>query len=332
MTGTAGTTDNRTRGRSRTLTVEMGDLVIYVGLAALLLASAALEPKSMEPSRLIYTIGISLVLVFASVAEGLVMLLGSIDLAVGAVITLVNVVVAATMESSSVGAVVLGLAVGTGAGLTSGILVAYVRLPSIIVTLALASVWGGIALYVMPTPGGWMPAAAQQLIYGFWPLLIVVAFALALFWFSRIRLGRFTYAAGADVGAAFRAGIPVVRTRVIVFGLAGFLLGIAGICYSALTGGGDPLAGKSYTLPAITAAVLGGIAFTGGKGTLWGAIVGALALTQITHLVFFSNVPAFYQGIVTGGLLILSVGISRATSERVIVIGLRPMTIAITRT
>ncbi|MGA2513587.1 MAG: ABC transporter permease [Candidatus Limnocylindrales bacterium] len=331
MTEAANATNERALPASRALIIELGDVAIYVGLFLLIAASTAFEPTTLQPSRLLYTVAISLVLIFAAVAEGLVMLLGSIDLAVGAVITLVNVVVASIVSTNPALGIALAIAVGCGAGVVAGLLVAYVRLPSIVVTLALASVWGGIALYVMPTPGGSVPALLQQLIYGPWPIVIVIVLVAALYWFSRLRLGRFTYAAGADPAAAFRAGIPVERTRVVVFGIAGMLLGIAGILFSALTGGGDPLAANAYTLPAITAAVLGGIAFRGGKGTLWGAIAGAVALTQITHLVFFMGVPAFYQGIVNGALLVLSVGISRATSDRAIVIRVRPMRIAITR-
>lgn len=296
--------------------VELVDLVIWVILAALVVANLQLNPSFLELDNIYFTFGSALALVLAAMAAGLVMLIAEIDLAIGAVMTLANVCIAAWAPESLPLALLLGSAVGVACGLVAGGLVSFLRLPSIIVTLALATVWGGVALYVMEKPGGAAPTELVDMILGPVPLIACVAVGIAWSWFSRTKTGRRIYGLGSDELAAYLSGIPLHTTKLIVFGVAGLLLGWAGIALTAVTGGGDPLVGNPYTLQAITAAVLGGISFQGGRGTLWGAIAGALVLVLITSVVQLSGVSAFYQGVVNGGLLVASVALSRLTTGR----------------
>ncbi|MFT3864351.1 MAG: ABC transporter permease [Solirubrobacterales bacterium] len=296
--------------------LELVDTVIWLILAALVFANLRLNSSFLELSNVYFTFGSALALVLAAMAAGLVMLIAEIDLTIGSVMTLTNVCIARWASEDLGLALLLGSAVGVCCGLVVGGLVSFLRLPSIIVTLAMSTVWGGVALYVMPKPGGTAPVELGEMIIGPIPLIACVVLGIAWSWLGRSRAGRRIYGLGSDELAAYLSGIPLHRTKLFVFGLAGLLLGWAGIALTAVTGGGDPLVGSPYTLQAITAAVLGGISFAGGRGTLWGAIAGALVLVLITSVVQLSGVSAFYQGIVNGGLLVASVALSRFTTGR----------------
>jgi ribose transport system permease protein len=300
----------------RTLTLRFGDLTIYGVLVALLVVNTILEPTFIQPSNLYYVIGTAMPLIFASCAQGLIILISSIDLSVGSVVSLVNVIVVVMIGHGSATAIVLAIGAGMVMGLVAGMITTQLRLPAIIVTLALSSVWAGLALYVLPTPRGGLPSWFQSILAGSRPFWILLALVVAWLWFSRTRVGRHVYAVGANEPASFMGGIPIVRTRLTVFVIAGGLLALTALSMSATTGGGDPLSGAALTLQSIAAAVLGGISFKGGSGSLVGAIAGALVLALITNLVYYTGASAFYQGVVYGLLLIAALSLSRVTANR----------------
>lgn len=300
----------------RTVTLRFGDLTIYGVLVALLVVNTILEPTFIQPANLYYVIGTAMPLIFASAAQGLVILISSIDLAVGSVVSLVNVIVLVMIGHGSPIAILLAIGSGMAMGLAAGLITTQLRLPAIIVTLALSSVWAGLALYVLPTPRGGLPLWFQSVLAGSRPVWILLVLIAAWLWFSRTRVGRHMYAVGANEPASYMGGIPVVRTRLTIFVIAGALLALSALSMSATTGGGDPLSGAALTLQSIAAAVLGGIAFKGGSGSLLGAIAGALVLALITNLVYYTGASAFYQGVVYGLLLIVALSLSRLTANR----------------
>jgi ribose transport system permease protein len=296
--------------------IEFTDVLIWAILAILVVVNILMQPTFLTSDNLNFIFSTALVLIFAAVAASLVMLIAEIDLAIGAVLSLVNVIIAVVAPDNALLAIVLAIAVGVTCGLVAGSLVAFLRLPSIIVTLALSTVWGGVALYVLERPGGAVPQQFADFMLGDAPLIACIVLALLSSWFVRTGLGRRVYGLGSDELGAYLSGISLVKTKLAVFAIAGVLLGLAGIALSGVTGAGDPLSGQSYTLTAITAAVLGGVSFAGGRGTIWGAIAGALVLTLITNIVQLSGVSSFYQGIFNGGLLIASLALSRVATGR----------------
>jgi ribose transport system permease protein len=291
--------------------VEVSDLLGWAVLLVLVIANVWFQPTFLSPANLQFVFGSSLVLLFAAAAAGYLMLIAEIDLSIGAVLTLVNVLVATLTPTEPALAIALAVVVGIGCGLINGSLVTFIRLPSIIVTLAMSTVWGGIALFILPRPGGSVPAQFSAWMYGPVPMAVAGVLALATVWLSRTPAGRRIYGLGSDELGAFLSRISLPRTKLLVFGLAGLLLGLGGVALSGITSVGDPLSGQSYTLKAITAAVLGGISFAGGRGLIVGALAGALALTLITNVTQFAGVSSFYQGIVDGSLLIVSLALSR---------------------
>jgi ribose transport system permease protein len=297
-------------------TVRLGDLTIYAVLVLLLVVNTILEPNFIQPTNLYYVLGTAMPLIFASAAQGMVILISSIDLSTGSLVSLVNVILVVSIGHGSTVAILVAIASGVAMGLVAGLLTTQLRLPAIIVTLALSSIWAGLALYVLPTPRSGLPDWFQTLFLGSRPAWIVVALIAAWLWFSRTGWGRRVYAVGANEGASYMGGVPVVRTRLLVFGIAGLLLSLSAVSLSATTGGGDPLSGASLTLQSIAAAVLGGISFKGGSGSLVGAIAGAVVLALITNVVYYTGASAFYQGVVYGALLIVALSLSRFTGNR----------------
>lgn len=307
-------------GRPGGQSITLSSLTIYVVLVALLIVNTILEPSFIQPSNLFYVLGTAMPLIFASVAQGIVILTSSIDLATGSIVSLVNILVVVLIGHGSLFAIVMAVLAGVAMGLVAGLIITRLRLPAIIVTLALSYVWAGIALYVLPTPRGGLPDWFQTLLTGSRPLWIVIALILLWLWFSRTTQGKRIYAIGANESASYMSGIPILRTRLLVFGISGFLLALSALSLSATTGGGDPLSGSALTLQAIAAAILGGISFRGGSGSLIGAVAGAIVLALITNLVYYTGASAFYQGVVYGMLLILALSLARITGNRTVVL------------
>lgn len=310
-----------TAPRKAVRSIEVSDLLIWIILAVLVAVNLYFQPTFLELSNLQFVFSSSLVLLFAAAAAGYVMLIAEIDLSIGAVMTLVNVLIATLTPADPVLAIVLALVVGVACGLVSGSLVAFVRLPSIIVTLAMSTIWAGIALFIMSRPGGSVPSVFSAWMYSPLPMIATGVLAVASIWLARTAVGRRIYGLGSDELGAFLSRISLPGTKLLVFGISGLLLGLGGIALSGITSVGDPLSGQSYTLKAITAAVLGGISFAGGRGLIPGALAGALALTLITNVTQFAGVSSFYQGIVDGGLLILSLALSRVVTGKWIPLG-----------
>jgi ribose transport system permease protein len=181
------------------------------------------------------------------------------------------------------------LAITVGLSTVTGLIITASGVPDIIVTLAASFVLAGLALWVIGRPGGGTSTDFQEIIAGGlsnpWPSILWIIGALVLVWLPvrRSRLGLAIYAVGSNRKSAFLSGVPIARTRVIAYSIGGLLAGFAGLVITASTGGGEPRAtiGANATLNSVAAAVLGGVALTGGVGGLVGPVLAALCLTLI---------------------------------------------------
>jgi ribose transport system permease protein len=288
-------------------------------LAVLLIFTKIIQPKYGVTG--VQGLAISVLpLALAAVAQAIVVMSGGIDLSIGSIMALVNVVGAVLMAGQSeefgvvvvVGCLVLGLVLGA----VNGSLIVVTRVPDIVVTLAMSFVWAGCALIVLSTPGGasakwlmdlvsgslgnpWIPKAAVA-------LLLVVA----LVWLPvrRTRFGLSLYAIGSNRLAAFRSGVPVGRTRILAYVLMGFFAALAGLSVTASTGIGTPVPGP-YTLMSVAAVVLGGVSLAGGRGGVFGPIVAVVILqiirTDMTFLSFDPNLAVVVQGVILIGVVMV---------------------------
>jgi ribose transport system permease protein len=248
-------------------------------------------------------------------AQAIVMLTGGIDLSVGAMVGLGSVVAATTMAGS------LGIAGGTCAtlgmgalvGAAVGVIVAIGRYPAIIVTLATSFIIGGAALLILPRPGGFIPTALSEFLAGEHPTAVALLLLLVLGWklYQAMPLGMALIAVGDNPLGAYRSGVATRTARIFAYALSGFLQAGAGLYVAAQTGSGDPVIGQPFTLAAIAAAVLGGVSFLGGQGTLRGALAGSLLMSVLINVMFFLNLPPVAQYVVQGLIIVVTVALPR---------------------
>jgi ribose transport system permease protein len=261
----------------------------------------------------------ALPLAFAAVAQTCVVLGGGIDLSIGAMMAVANVLAARYMLSHDFQtAILISLAVlvgGTLAGALNGLIALRTKVPDIVVTLAMSFVWGGVALLILPKPGGGAPDKFGELASGslFTPwipngILLLVG-VVALVWIPlRFRgLGLALYAIGSDRTAAFRRGVRVGPTRVFSYALGGFFAACGGLALLMSTGIGSPLAGTIYTLSGVSAIVLGGVSLAGGRGGLTGPIVAAFVLTLVPADLILTGTDPNLGQVIQGVLLVLVV-------------------------
>ena len=256
-------------------------------------------------------------LALVSMAQAMLLLTGGISLAIGATVSL-GAVIAATTMSGPLG-VAGGLAVvalaGLGIGALSGFIVVRLYLPAIIVTLAGSFIIGGGALLILPRPGGAIPPWFSDLLAGNTPVAAILIVVVALLWklYLATPLGLSLYAAGENPVGAYRAGVPVDTARIAAYALSGLLSTGAGLFIAAQTGSGDPVIGNAYTLNSIAAAVLGGVGFLGGAGTMRGAIAGSLLLSVMINVMFFLGFPPVAQYVAQGLIIIGAVALPHFT-------------------
>jgi ribose transport system permease protein len=274
----------------------------------------------------------ALPLAFAAVAQACVVIGGGIDLSIGAMMAVANVVAARYMEHrdfrTAILLSVLVLAGGTLAGSLNGLIALRTKVPDIVVTLAMSFVWGGVALLILARPGGGAPdeflaLAAGNLFTPWVPnglLLLVVVVGLVWVPLKLGRLGLSLYAIGSDRTAAFRRGVKVGPTRVASYAMGGFFAACGGLALLMSTGIGSPLAGTIYTLSGISAIVLGGVSLAGGRGGVTGPIVAAFVLTLVpADLILTGTEPNLGQ-VIQGVLIVLVVmaaGLAPLLRERV---------------
>lgn len=327
--------------------------IAFAIMFALLAVTASLNERFFTPAVITSTSNQSMTLAFAGMAQTTVVITGGIDLSVGPVISMSNSLASAIFAEEEsllniIMVVVIVLAVATLAGFINGIIVVYGRLQPIIVTLATSSIYSGIALYLRPRPGGFVPASYGNLLtkrvgqllpstlFGdestglaaFFESLfdhipasvILLILVVVLVWipFRRSRLGLWVYAVGSNEGAAYMSGVNVKRTKIAAYMLGGFFAGVAGLFLTAQTRSGDATTGAVFTLQSIAVVVLGGTSLFGGSGGIAGTIAGAVALRLIPTILFFARVNPLQQPLWEGAVILLAVaaGASRIFTVR----------------
>ncbi len=257
------------------------------------------------------------VLPLALVALGqfFVVMTNGIDLSLGPVMSVAGSIAALTFSASVSGAVALALGAAALAGACNGLLVVRLRLPPILATLATMSIFQGVALVILSSPGGNVPpgltdALTNGLDRAPTPLLLLIAAAVVTSWIMSAPLGLWLRAIGGDEGATRSSGVPVQRVKFSAYVIAALLAGLGGIYLAVATGTGSPTIGDSFILLSIAAVVLGGVSITGGRGSTTGAVFGALTLTIIGRLLYFANLSSFYQSLINGLILIAVVGLA----------------------
>ena len=273
----------------------------------------------------------ALPLALAACAQSVVVISGGIDLSVGPMISVANVLAGSLMVHSSFGAAlfwsVLIIFIGALEGLANGLLVKISRIPDVVVTLTTGFILGGVALLIMERPGGGAPAAFLDLAAGTFYFdwipnaLIFLVIVVGAVWIPivRSRLGLLIYATGSDPVAAFRSGVNTDFARVMAYVISGVFSAIGGVALTKTTGIGAPLSGTIYTLSGLAAIVIGGVNLSGGKGGVAGPVIAAILLSLIPADLIFLNIDPNYGQVIQGTLIVIVVmagGFAASWQER----------------
>jgi ribose transport system permease protein len=311
----------RRRGGPRLLAVAMRHPTL-IGMPALLAAALGftklVHPDYGEFDVQSLALG-ALPLAMAAAAQTVAVLSGGIDLSIGSLMAVSNVLAASTMQhatfAQSLGLAALILAAGALQGALTGAVVVLSRIPDVVVTLTTGFIWGGVALLILEKPGGGAPAEFLDLAAGTtfasWlpNALILLVVAVALIWvpIRMSRLGLLIYAVGSDRIAAFRSGVRIETTRILAYVFSGLFSAVGGLCLTMTTGIGAPLAGTYYTLSGLAAIVIGGVSLTGGRGGMVGPVIAAFLLTLIPTDLIFLNIDPNYGQVIQGTLIVIVV-------------------------
>ncbi|AME24012.1 ABC transporter permease [Burkholderia sp. PAMC 26561] len=298
---------------------------IVVGLIVLCGFFWALSPNFMSVNNLLNVVMQVSIVAILGFGMTYVLLLGDIDLSVGATMALVGTVCAFALEHGASPFLAVLAAMGTGLvlGAINGSLSALLTIPSFIVTVATMGVFRGFAYL---TSNG-VPISIDNDAFAFLgngavlgiPLPIWILAVLLLlnhFVLSRTVFGRKAYLAGGNREAALYSGIDVNRLRIMIFMISGLLASIGGVLMTSRLYSAQPNAGIGYELDAIAAAVLGGTSLSGGYGTITGTLIGALIIGVINNGMNLLSVPYFYQLIVKGIVILVAVCIDVQTKKR----------------
>jgi ribose transport system permease protein len=286
-------------------------LLPALSLALVLGAIGWLNPRAISYMGFNLMLGLAVPIVLATVAQMFVIAGNDLDLAIGPFIGF-NACVAATWlhDEPWFGAAILVCAVFAYAAM--GALIHLRQLPSIVVTLGMSFVWQGLALLVLPQPGGSAPDWAMALVSIQTPLVpfpILASGAIALcawLFLERTSYGVILRGLGGNADALGRAGWSVLKARVALYGAAGICGVLAGLTLVGQTTSADATIGNGYTLLAIAGVILGGGEFTGGRISPVGAVIGALTLSlAASSLLTFMHVPPDWQSAANGAILII---------------------------
>jgi ribose transport system permease protein len=293
---------------------------VYVLLLLLIIAYIwALAPVAFTSFDLKTIVIGALPLAFAAMAQAVIVISGGIDLSLGVMVAVINVIAASLMENQSFATSLLiafGLMlVGVLLGTINGGLIVLTGVPDIVVTLAMSFVWGGVALLIMRTPGGGSPIEYQALGTGVFAIewipagAVIIALVLALVWLPiRWRRPGFAiYAVGSHRDRAYLSGVNVGRTRVLAYAIGGFFAAMGGLAATATTGIGTPYAGTFITLNSVAAIVLGGVSLAGGKGGVVGPVAAAFCLTLVPSIMVFQGIDPNYGQVIQGALIVVVV-------------------------
>jgi ribose transport system permease protein len=298
---------------------------IVCGLIVLCGLFALLSPNFLSLSNLLNIVLQVSIIAILGFGMTYVLLLGDIDLSVGAVMALVGTVAAFAMQHGvhPVLAVLAAMLAGLALGWVNGALSALLTIPSFIVTVATMGVFRGLAYITsagvpISIDDDRFAALGNGTFLGVAIPIWVLALLMVLnhFVLSRTVFGRKAYLAGGNREAALYSGINVRRLRIFIFMISGLMASIGGVLMTSRLYSAQPNAGMGYELDAIAAAVLGGTSLSGGYGTIVGTLIGALIIGVINNGMNLLSVPYFYQLIVKGVVILVAVCIDVQTKKR----------------
>jgi ribose transport system permease protein len=289
-------------------------IVPALSLAVLLAAVFYIQPRAMSYVGLNLLFNLAVPIALATVAQMMIMAVNDLDLSMGTFVSFAACVTATFLQSDPlVGILILAGAIATYAVI--GVVIHVRELPSIVVTLGMSFVWGGLAVLILPAPGGTAPEWVRWLMTSkppFVPMAIVASVIIAViahFVVMRSTFGVLVRGVGGNARSVERSGWSVLAIRAGAYAAAGFLAVLAGILLVGLTTSADANIALRYTLLSIAGVILGGGEFVGGRVSPVGAVIGALTLALAGSFLSFLRISPDWQIGAQGAILIIVLGL-----------------------
>jgi ribose/xylose/arabinose/galactoside ABC-type transport system permease subunit len=296
---------------------------VLVALITLVVIVGLLRPNFFAPLTLFQQLSGAAFIGMLALGMVFVVVIRDIDLSVGWMFNFSAVIAAKAMVFGidpwiSAG---IGIAFGAGLGLVNGVLATSLRIPVIIITLGTLSAYRGLSLVVNESRAVVPPDKSSSFfalfdikLFDLIPMVAVLFVVLAVLLHVLLHHSRFGYrvqAMGSNPDAARLAGIPVDRTRIQVLVLMGAVCGLTGAMFLGFREAIDPVTGGDYLLPVVAAVIIGGTPLSGGRGTIFGAVLGALIIQVITTGILFLGVDVKWSTFVTGAVIIIAVAVDQ---------------------
>jgi ribose transport system permease protein len=276
-----------------------------------------MQPKMFGRDTLNSNMRVFLPSILLAAGQAIVILGGGIDISVGSIVAVVNTILATRvgLEGNAqamwlyVGA---SLVIGVLAGALNGFFIAHMRLQPIITTYATSFLYGGLALFILPNPGGGIPADIAKLYRNTTPLGLPLAFFVVLIilfvwqYVRSTRYGNYLFAVGGKAQAAYETAVPVTWVQFSTYVISGLMAAFSGIAMTMLSGSGNAEIGSAMTLNSITAVVIGGTAMSGGVGGVTGPVLGAMTLGFIQNIISFAKINTWWETLVKALIIVIA--------------------------
>ncbi|WP_223592611.1 ABC transporter permease [Neobacillus bataviensis] len=296
-------------------TPEMLTLLGFLVLCAFFSFSTAQFLTTENVSNIIRQVSINGIL---AVGMTFVILTGGIDLSVGSVMAFTGTIMVGLMINMGmppIAAVLLGIVLGAVLGYINGLFIAHARIPAIIVTLAMMEVARGAALLYT---GGYPLSGVSKSyafigrgnLFGVIPMpavIMILVFIAAYIILNHLPIGRYIYAIGGNEEAVRLSGVKVKKIKIFVYLVSGITAAISGLIMTSRLSSGQPMAGEGYELDAIAAVVLGGTSIAGGRGHIFGTILGALLLGVLSNGLNLMGVSPYVQRVLKGAIIVAAI-------------------------
>ena len=301
------------------------DMGTVIGLILMVVVFASMTDVFLAQRNLVNILQQSSINACIAIGMTMVIISGGIDLSVGPAAALAAVLSATLLMAGYPVPVVIisALAIGLACGMLNGLLIAFAGLQPFIVTLGTLSLFRALALiYTGGNPVLGLPNEFRQIFSSYFfglpvPVIVVGTLAIAAtVLLKKTPLGEYILAVGGNEEAARVSGVPIERTKVITYMMSGGLASLAAVILMARLGAAEPTLGNLWELEAIAASAIGGASLMGGKGSIFGTILGAIVLGAMRNGLTLLNVQAFYQLLATGIIIILAMLVDRLARGR----------------
>lgn len=298
---------------------------VFAVLVVIIIASSFISNKFLTVYNIQIMVRSLAFTCLIALGQGLLLLLGDIDLSVGAIAGLCGVIfgkLAAEMGINPYLSIVAALAGGILFGSINGFLITTFKLNPIVLTIGTQTAYRGLNLVITKgrTVTGFPKSVTflgeGSLFHIPWPTVILIfVFIFMYFMTRRTTFGRNVYAVGNSMETAKMVGIKAGRIRVISYGICGLLAGIAGVLMSMRLASAQASIGEIWVLPSIAAPVIGGIATTGGVGSVTGGLIGGAIMGVVSNIIVLGNVNLYWQQILNGSIVVLAIILDSFTQK-----------------